>query len=429
MNYLLLNHVPFGRGASAGTFAVGDMWLEDLRAQAKAIRGAGMSLIVATPLMDSLDLKASGSFNAIEIRPQDHGFDYVPLPFYLSLKQFIRARGELVARMTDAIGRADVVHCGYGGHPVALGKVAWPIAGGLGKKRIWIFDGADPFPRLELEARQAKGALKRFVKKIAVGRFEKFCLGAVAEADLVFAHNAAVVERFRDAWEPGRCHQFDRSFVTDANLLSDAELAERQQRLLDAEQPLRLVAAGRQIAIKATDHVLRAMRVAIDRGARLKLNVMGDGDELESFKRLAAELKLSDVVRFAGTVPYGAPLFDAWSRSHVMVITNLTAEISRNVLLSMARGLPLVMYGNRGTDALVRDSGAGTIVRTGDEAALADALLRADRDRAALAEQAARGLALARKNTLDATHRKRAELASRLLASPPAATPAAAATV
>ena len=57
----------------------------------------------------------------------------------------------------------------------------------------------------------------------------------------------------------------------------------------------------------------------------------------------AAELNLNDVVRFSGTVPYGKPLFDAWADANVMVITNLTAEISRNVLLGMARGLPLIV--------------------------------------------------------------------------------------
>ena len=180
------------------------------------------------------------------------------------------------------------------------------------------------------------------------------------------------------------------------------------------EQPLKLVVAGRQIAIKATDHVLRAMRQAIDRGARLELNVMGDGDDLPKFKALATELKLDEVVRFSGTVPYGKPLFDAWADGHVMVITNLTAEISRNVLLAMARGMPLVMYGNAGTDDLLYRSGAGDVVKTGDVDALARAFEHAARDRGRLAEMSAKGLSAARNNTLDATHRRRAQLAAGL---------------
>ena len=427
MRYLLINHVPFGRGAADGRYVVGDMWLEDLRAQARAINEAGMRLVVATPLVEQLDLKQSGSFNAIEITPAEHGFEYEPLPFYISMKQFLMAKSKVIERLAEIMRGADVVQMGYGGHPVALGEIALPLARQMGKKVIWVFDGADPFPRLELHARQQKNPIKRWLQTMMVKRFAGTCREAVRTSDLVFAHNAAVVGRFRDVWDERRCHAFDRSFVTDAVLLSDDELAERQRRLLDASQPLRLVAAGRQIAIKATDHVLRAMKQALDRGAKLELDVMGDGEDLPRFKALSAELGLDDVVRFAGTVPYGKPLFDAWADAHVMVITNLTAEISRNVLLAMARGLPLGMYANAGTDELLRTSGAGVIVPTGDVNALSQALERAARDRAALADMAQRGLATARTKTLDATHRERARLAASLATRVPAnsATPGA----
>jgi glycosyltransferase involved in cell wall biosynthesis len=99
----------------------------------------------------------------------------------------------------------------------------------------------------------------------------------------------------------------------------------------------------------------------------------------------------------------------------VMVITNLTAEISRNVLLAMARGLPLVMYANPGTDELIRASGAGILVPTGDVDALSKTLEEAARDRERLASMCTAGVSVARKNTLDTTHRRRAELASALL--------------
>jgi glycosyltransferase involved in cell wall biosynthesis len=389
------------------------MWLEDLRAQASALRSAGFELIVATPLVDQLELEASGSFNAVEIDPRDHGFTYAPLPFYITLRQFLSVKRALVNALDRAIAGADLVHAGYGGHPVPHGQVAWPIAGRLGRRRIWVFDGADPFPRLELHARQERNPLKRWAKQYRVRRFGRFCRDAMRDADLVFAHNVAVVERFKDVWSE-RCHMFDRSFVTDQILIDQADLSQRQRTLLDPARPLKLVVAGRQIAIKATDHVLRAMHQARQRGTRLELTVMGDGEDLGKFKSLATELKLNDVVTFAGTVPYGQPLFDAWANADVMVITNLTAEISRNVLLALARGLPLIMYANPGTDALIRDHACGISVPTGDIAALAEAFERACRDRAVLADMAQRGLALARTRTLDATHRRRAELAAQL---------------
>ena len=426
--YLLVSHVPFAPASNPKQFKVGDLWLEDLRAQAGAIEAAGLRLTVAAPLAPRFDATQSGSFNAVEITPAEHHFDYVPLPFYISMRTYVAVNGELTARLAEAIAGAEIVQAGYGGHPVALGQAAWPIAKHLGKKRVWIFDGADPFPRLQLHADQQANPLKRWLKHYALRRFEQFCQEAVRDADLVFAHNAAVVERFKHVWN-SRCFQFDRSFVTDSILISTSELEERQRRLLDTTSPLKLLVAGRQIAIKGTDHVLRAMRVAIDAGAKLELNVLGDGEDLPRFKALCSELDLDNVVTFSGTVAYGKPLFDAWTHSHVMVITNLTAEISRNVLLAMARGLPLIMYSNAGSDDLLRESAAGWIVPNGDINELGSALVRAAQDRQSLTALAARGLALAQTKTLDATHRQRAELAARLLFAPtgrPVAPPKAA---
>ncbi len=159
------------------------------------------------------------------------------------------------------------------------------------------------------------------------------------------------------------------------------------------------------------------MKQARDRGVNIELDIMGDGEDLEKFKSLAAELGLNDAAHFVGIVPYGKPLFDAWAKTHVMIITNLTAEISRNVLLAMARGLPLIMYANPGTDELIRTSGAGSLVPKGDIDALAKAFEHAAAHRTELATQAARGLATAAKNTLDATHRRRAQLARSLFQS------------
>src|SRR4051794_32158473 len=97
---------------------VGDMWLEDLRAQSKAIREAGMELIVSTPLLDQLDLTNSGSFNAVEVRPADVGFRYEPLPFFISMKGYLQNRSATLKRLEEVIAGADIIHHGYGGHPV-----------------------------------------------------------------------------------------------------------------------------------------------------------------------------------------------------------------------------------------------------------------------------------------------------------------------
>lgn len=415
MTYLLVNHVALGRAGSPGRFRVGDLWLQDLSAQARALGAAGLRLVVATPCVAAEQpLAASGSFNTIEIDPREHGFEYVPLPRYLSMSQYLRVGKAMREKLRESIERADIVQMGYGGHPVALGQVAWPIAGALHKKRIWVFDGADPFPRLQLDADKTRNPLKRAVKRRRVRAFARFCAGVVREADLVFAHNASVVQRFASSWG-AHCHAFDRSFVTDEVLIDPEHLARRQGRLLETDRPLRLVVAGRQIYIKGTDQVIRAVAKARRLSVPVELDVLGDGEDLEAFKRLAVEERVEGAVRFLGTVPYGTELFDAWERCDVMVVANLTAEISRNVLLACARGLPLVTYTNLGTDQMLSDADAAVLVARGDVDRLAEAFIQAHRDRARLARLAMNGWRLARAKNLDETHRRRAELAAALL--------------
>jgi glycosyltransferase involved in cell wall biosynthesis len=414
MRYLLVNHVPFGRTASAGAYEVGDMWLEDLRGECRAIRAAGGNLIVAAPCMDRLETVASGSFHSVTIKPEDEGFEYVALPYYDCWSAFLRVRRALRGALRDAIGKSTIVQADTGGYPVPLGQVVWPIAGDMGRKRIWAFDGGDIIGQQHIWASEEPQWAKRWVKKMIVRQFVSFCRNAIRDADLVFSHNASVADHFRDVWNE-RCHQFDRTFVTEQMLVSDADLAELGRGLLDISKPLRLVAASRQIAIKATDHMLKAVAIAREQGVALKLDIYGDGEELPRYKQVASELKLERAVAFHGSVPYGPELFKRLSESQVMVVTNVVPELSRNLLLAMARGLPLVAYNNPGHDAMLKASGAGILVPTGDITRLADALIGAARDRARLVELASSGLKTARSKMLDGCHRQRIDLVLAML--------------
>ena len=90
------------------------------------------------------------------------------------------------------------------------------------------------------------------------------------------------------------------------------------------------------------------------------------------------------MVKFSGTIPYGPKLFENWATQHVMVITNLTSEFSRNIVLGMARGLPLITYTNPG-DALVEPNNAGFVVPMNDIEKLSDAMIEAATNRERLA--------------------------------------------
>lgn len=405
---MLVNHVPFLPGSRPGSVRLGDLWYEDLCAQAEAIARVGGKLVVATPFGG---VAQEGSFGTIEIECAKAPFAYEPLPGSDTLGGFVRALPSLRARLAKILASADLAHIALGGHPIPPGSVAWLLAGRAQLPRILVFDGSDEVER-RWEAVRHGSRVKWPLRWLFARYFDGFCRRAIGAANLVFAHNASIPRRYAEAWRT-HCHEFPRSFVTDDLLISDAALEERALRIRTGD-PLVLAVVGRQVPIKATDHVLRAIELARAQGARIRLLVIGDGTSLTSYRALASELGLQQEVEFCGAVPYGEALFQLWDRAHATVITNLTAEISRSVLLSMARGIPLIMYENPGTDAML-PAAATSLAPSGDVTALADRFLQHFRERSGLSSQLRLAHRFAAENSLETCHRKRAELARDLV--------------
>lgn len=420
-HYLLVNHVPFAAGSAPGQFHVGQLWIEDLRAQNRAIRATGGRLTVAVPLVHDVAALGSEGFGTETIDLAAEGFDFVPLPRYQSMRQFLRARRAVAGAIVAAARSADIVQLGPSGHPLPLCWDAWAEVGQLGRRRIWIMDGGDASKQWELQARAEPRWLKRQVR-VAFARYKRrFEFRCVAAADLVFAHNTSTPQTFAPVWGP-HCHVFVRSFVTDEMLIPPDELEKRADRWREPGRPLRLVVASRLAAIKAVDEVLRALALARGRGAAVVLDVYGDGAARPALERLAGELALGEAAAFHGALAYGPAFLRQVQEGDVMVVTNIVPELSRNLLLGMALGLPLVAYRNPAADALLEGSGAARLVPARDVEALAAALVALDRRREELAAMARAGRECAAAHTLEACHRARAELAARAVgrAAPPA---------
>lgn len=406
MKYVLVNHIPVGVEQSSGALRIGELWLEDLRTQVESLRALGMHTVLTAPAVSPQQLGHSGGFQQIAVDPLAEGFTYCPLPYCVSRTAVVVAYRQICRCLEHVLRDATMVQVSAD----VYGRIAWHIAGQRGVKRIWLFDGGDYLSQQQVLARSEPKWLKRQAKKLMHEALQMFVSRAVRKADLVFAHNPAVRDHFGASWD-ARCHLFDRSFVTEKLIISSAEIRRRQSLLRDRTKPLRLVVAARQVAIKATDHVLRALKIARDRGANIELLVLGDGDQLPEYRALSVSLGLDSCVRFAGAVPYGPELFGQMSQCHVCVVTNLVVELSRNILLAMALGLPLVLYRNAGHDSLIADNGAGKLVPRGDVDALATAFCEADVDRESLLVAMENGVSVAATRTLNACHSRRAQLA------------------
>lgn len=155
--------------------------------------------------------------------------------------------------------------------------------------------------------------------------------------------------------------------------------------------------AGRLVAKKGVDLLLRAMPLVLRQVPSARLLIIGEGEERARLERLIQEHALGDHVTMAGHL--ARPELDqrlgaAWVQA---LPSRYPEPFSNAVLEAMMRGTAVVGTATGGTPEVVRDGVTGFLVPMGDAEALADRLLRllADREMAERFGAAARKVAIA----------------------------------
>lgn len=125
-------------------------------------------------------------------------------------------------------------------------------------------------------------------------------------------------------------------------------------------------------AWKGIDVLLDAVAIAKKRHKNIRVAMVGNGDAIEHFTNLAAELGVADNVEFLGTVQ-GESLVDTYNRSRMLVLPSLTeAESFGNVLIeAMACRLPVIGSRVGGIPNVITDGIDGYLFTRGSAAELA----------------------------------------------------------
>jgi glycosyltransferase involved in cell wall biosynthesis len=143
-----------------------------------------------------------------------------------------------------------------------------------------------------------------------------------------------------------------------------------------ADRDIDVIFAGRLIAEKNVDLLLRAL-ARLRGGARpVRALVVGDGPERHRLERLRDELGLAPAVTFTGSLPSGDDVFAAMKAAKVLVLPSTREGFGMVVLEANACGIPVITVSSPANAAteLIRDGHNGWIVP-----ATADALAAAVR--------------------------------------------------
>jgi glycosyltransferase involved in cell wall biosynthesis len=144
--------------------------------------------------------------------------------------------------------------------------------------------------------------------------------------------------------------------------------------------------AGRLVPIKRVDVLIRAIAHARAAGAALRLVVLGDGELRPELERLARNLGVARQVTFLGYRDDVVPYLEA---ADMAVLSSANEGTPVALIEAAAAARPLV--GTRvGGVADVVAPGTGRLVKSGDDRALADALVELVADRGLRLELGAR---------------------------------------
>ncbi len=141
-----------------------------------------------------------------------------------------------------------------------------------------------------------------------------------------------------------------------------------------------IVCVARLIERKGQHHLLHALAQLQAAGVSgVRLTLVGTGDAEQFLRRLAAELSVSEIVTFAGSVAHDQ-VPAVYRQADIFVLPSQNEGMSIALLEAMASGLPVIVTNGGGTAELVRAGVNGFVVPWADAAALARALETLVRD-------------------------------------------------
>jgi glycosyltransferase involved in cell wall biosynthesis len=349
-----------------------------------------------------------GDLLPVEEYVPGHHLEFVDLPPCRTGVSTLATLPRAIARLWDAVGRAEIVHGNVGGWPISYSWFAVPMARLRGK-----------FVLMNMESGAWRTALRRpwalteFLRALAFEGLGRFC---VNQADLMTCTHAGYRDSMLLPWRRWRGHVIQASWVDAENVLSRDEARARWEgRLADLSRPLRVAFAANLLPNKGVGVLLDALDLLDQRGTSLGVDIYGQGPMLARCAEVAKRLERSTHLRMAGTLPYGPAFFGALDAYDVMAVPSLSDEQPRIIYDAFARALPVIASDTPGTAQCDERGVASRLVPQGDPRALAEALVWATEHRSELRTLGLAALEIAREMTHDRMHERRAALLRREL--------------
>ena len=339
------------------------------------------SVTLAAPLLTEVD---AARLHGIVWEPAS-GFgsaaQFVPLPQAVSIKSFIRNYSRVRAQIGECIDKSRYLQFGISYLFGDWAGVGAEVA--IRKRRKYAVHMDKVEYRVMVDASRNESLPRRLKARALSSLTRLWHHRLIRHSSLSLSHGNDCFEAYRSL-SPASYLVHDIHIEVDA-----AEVDRMRARKLDeilSGQPLTLCYTGRMVEDKAPRDWIRAVAGAYKRGARIKAVWLGEGPLLDEIQALIAELGMSEVISLPGFESDRQRVMNLIGSSHLMPFTHITPESPRCLLEALMHSTPMVGYETAFSKDLVARNGGGIHVESGNFEALAETLVKLDRDRESLAQ-------------------------------------------
>lgn len=138
--------------------------------------------------------------------------------------------------------------------------------------------------------------------------------------------------------------------------------------------PARLLTVSRLVPLKGLDVLLQSLQLLTRHHIEVEWWCVGEGPARAALEQLAAELGLSERVKFLGNIPNGPELYRLYREADIFLLPSRTEGISQALLEALAHSLPAVASEVGGIPGVLTHQVNGLLVPPGDPQALAAAI-------------------------------------------------------
>jgi glycosyltransferase involved in cell wall biosynthesis len=133
--------------------------------------------------------------------------------------------------------------------------------------------------------------------------------------------------------------------------------------------------ASRVTARKGIQYLIEAVSLLIPKYPKLRMKILGDGDDKARLEKMVQELRLENYIQFLGRIPREETA-KYYQEASAFVLPSLNEGMSNALLEALASGLPVIATDTGGSKELVIDGENGFIVKMKSAEDIAEKLER-----------------------------------------------------